>query len=362
MNIQSTLNSVAHTNLTNSSSINKDSALTNAIHSDVIHETYKKCEILEKRFESVEKNFNSFSETNRSITEKLMVISKRYKEAMTHQTNGENEDRNVPETFKNNTQKRLSPSLSVCQLSSISIDTHTSSQNRDESALNALADLDNLDISDSSNIEVEGNINENIVMPSSTTQTTTAPNTTISSQPELVNLFLNNVDDSDLNMNTIDSSPVFGLNSSQTTAHTQTRSSVANKTRITAKNEFHLSKFKTDTSSQMIIDYMIKRGVPTSIINDINVTRLVPKNCNLSTLSFISFKLDASDEVAHIITKLNFWPQTCILKEFIHKSKPVVELSSSDINSNIYADSSINFPKPAPTQRINPTTSSMTVH
>lgn len=94
-------------------------------------------------------------------------------------------------------------------------------------------------------------------------------------------------------------------------------------------HEFHLSKFKNNTTCQMIFDLMSKNGVPESLLPDVKINLLVPKQRDVSTLSYVSFKLDVNDEVATIISGLNFWPQTCFLKNFIHKPKPIIDLSSS---------------------------------
>lgn len=98
------------------------------------------------------------------------------------------------------------------------------------------------------------------------------------------------------------------------------------KTRL---NEFHLSKFGNNTTCQMILEYMSCNGVSNSLLENVKVSLLVPKQRDVATLSFVSFKLDVNNEVATIISNINFWPPTCILKNFIHKSKLIADLSSN---------------------------------
>lgn len=92
----------------------------------------------------------------------------------------------------------------------------------------------------------------------------------------------------------------------------------------------------------MVIDYMMKRGVPQILLGDIKVILLVPKDRDVTTLSFVSFKINASIDVANIITKIGFWPVGCILKEFVHKHRQVTELSLNKSSNSV-----VNFPQPA---------------
>ena len=94
------------------------------------------------------------------------------------------------------------------------------------------------------------------------------------------------------------------------------------------KHEFHLSNLERNTSRQDVIEYMQRRGVPISLMEEVKVKLLVPKDRDRNTLSFISAKIDTNPEVASIITRLNFWPPTCTLKSFIHKPKPVTDLTT----------------------------------
>lgn len=84
----------------------------------------------------------------------------------------------------------------------------------------------------------------------------------------------------------------------------------------------------------MVHDYMLSKGIPESLLANVKIKLLVSRNRDMSTLSFVSFKIDVSREVADIITRMYFWPANCTLKNFIHKTKPIVNISEVMNNSN----------------------------
>lgn len=91
------------------------------------------------------------------------------------------------------------------------------------------------------------------------------------------------------------------------------------------KYEFYVTKFSTNTTSNMILDYMRKNGVQTT--NSLKVSCLIPRSKDRSTLTFVSFKIDTENStVAEIITNPGFWPNKCTIRTFSHKS--VIDLSS----------------------------------
>lgn len=97
--------------------------------------------------------------------------------------------------------------------------------------------------------------------------------------------------------------------------------------------EFHVSRFARDTTEQMVLDYIGKHGV--SDTSSIKVYRLVPRMRDINRLSFVSFKIDVNEETSQIITRTNFWPPQCIVKEFEHRPSRVTakinEISSFTI-------------------------------
>lgn len=94
------------------------------------------------------------------------------------------------------------------------------------------------------------------------------------------------------------------------------------------QRHFHLSRASIDTTTTMIYDHMRKNGVLDA--SRIKVTKLVPRNRDISTLSFISFKIDTNDDIAAIINTPNFWPNHCVWKNFIPKSRPVASFSATN--------------------------------
>lgn len=91
------------------------------------------------------------------------------------------------------------------------------------------------------------------------------------------------------------------------------------------KHHFHLSRTSINTTTDMIYDHLHKHGI--SDTSNIKVTKLVPKNRDISTLSFVSFKIDTNHDIAKVISVPNFWPQQCIWKEFVPKPRPVANFA-----------------------------------
>lgn len=81
--------------------------------------------------------------------------------------------------------------------------------------------------------------------------------------------------------------------------------------------ELYVTKFKTNITSSHIGQYMDSMGV--SIDHNTRITPLINPNRDLNMLSFISFKIDTTEDIAKIITSDNFWPKGCCIKNFIHK-------------------------------------------
>lgn len=82
----------------------------------------------------------------------------------------------------------------------------------------------------------------------------------------------------------------------------------------------------------MILDYMRENGINDTGLSSVKIAPLVPRNRDVSSLSFISFKLDVNDELAESITKSNFWPQTCQIKQFVTKTKLYTDLAENISN------------------------------
>lgn len=91
------------------------------------------------------------------------------------------------------------------------------------------------------------------------------------------------------------------------------------------RNEFHLSNVSKDTTKEMIIDYMKLRGIHDE--SHIKLTCLVPRNRDISTLSYLSYKIDTNDDIASIIQEHNFWPPKTKFKKFVQIRPSTAEFS-----------------------------------
>lgn len=103
------------------------------------------------------------------------------------------------------------------------------------------------------------------------------------------------------------------------------------------KLEFYVTKFSTNTTPVMLQDYMRDKGVTN--FDTTRIRCLIPRNKNISTFTFVSFKIDTDAEVAKVITKPGFWPNNCKIKNFIHKS--AVDLSQGNKSTNFLSHPSV---------------------
>lgn len=92
-------------------------------------------------------------------------------------------------------------------------------------------------------------------------------------------------------------------------------------------HQFHLSRISTNTTTDMIYEHIRNNGI--SDTTNIKVTKLVPLNRDISTLSFISFKIDTTDDIANIINTPKFWPRNCKWKVFVPKTRPMGNFGST---------------------------------
>lgn len=81
--------------------------------------------------------------------------------------------------------------------------------------------------------------------------------------------------------------------------------------------ELYVSRFKTHITTSHIQQYLKNNGI--QIDHNIVITPLINPKRDLKMLSFISFKIDTTDNIAEVITSENFWPRGCLIKDFIHR-------------------------------------------
>lgn len=94
------------------------------------------------------------------------------------------------------------------------------------------------------------------------------------------------------------------------------------------KKELYLSRLANNTTVSMIESYMNRRGLD---MDNIRVTRLVPMNRDISTLTFVSFKIDTTTGIAKLIQASSFWPSGCFIKDFVRKQPKIVNIADSVI-------------------------------
>lgn len=81
--------------------------------------------------------------------------------------------------------------------------------------------------------------------------------------------------------------------------------------------ELYLTKFKTHISVDNIKSYLTDKN----IVGDFRISRLIRQNEDITKYSFVSFKIDTTNEIAEIITNKSFWPHNCTIKNFVRKNK-----------------------------------------
>lgn len=240
-------------------------------------------------------------------TENPTVMRKR-KEVMTHH----NTIKNVPEPFKQQMQKRQMPIASVCRLDCRS--------NKNDTEINFV----DLPLNNSFDIQLDTDTGRNNDLPSTSSSLTEVRNCA----QDLPN-------------------------------PTEIHQNLASVHRSMEKiNEFHLSRLMPTTTCQMVIDFMTRRGVPESLMKEVKVWPLTPKDRDPSTFSFVSFKIDAFADVANIINRINFWPSSTIFKNFVHRSKTRTR-TIADLSLNCNDSDFPEMGKPKAQHRINSNISSM---
>lgn len=88
-------------------------------------------------------------------------------------------------------------------------------------------------------------------------------------------------------------------------------------TNIQPNRELYLSKLPTRITDDTLRNYMRERGIIDT--SSVKLIKLVKKGVDQTSLSFVSYKIDTTNDIAHIISDDGFWPDQCIIKEFIHK-------------------------------------------
>lgn len=107
--------------------------------------------------------------------------------------------------------------------------------------------------------------------------------------------------------------------------------------------ELHLTKLPVDITECDIVQYIAKKGVLNA--DSIKLHKLVKRNADLSSFSFVSFKIDTTESIAKRLCERHFWPDKCIIKNFVHKNvdkkRPIASTVASAQNFRLPIDPSI---------------------
>lgn len=101
-------------------------------------------------------------------------------------------------------------------------------------------------------------------------------------------------------------------------------------------HEFHLTNLDKSVTTDMVIHFLRCKGI--SDTPNMRVTSLTSRNRDASKISFASFKIDTTDEIAKIISNHDFWPPNSIFKNFIQKRRLTATFNgispASSLNNN----------------------------
>lgn len=90
-------------------------------------------------------------------------------------------------------------------------------------------------------------------------------------------------------------------------------------------NEIYVTKFSNTTTCDNIMTYM--RNCDLNV-DSTKVFRLTKRNQDVSMLSFVSFKIETTKEIATKLLQPKFWPRGSYAKKFVRKDTIVSNLSN----------------------------------
>lgn len=94
----------------------------------------------------------------------------------------------------------------------------------------------------------------------------------------------------------------------------------------TLNNQYHLSPIDVNVTPQHIVDYITDNACVNK--KQIKVHRLTKTGQDISTLSYITLKVETTAEIGDLIAKSNFWPDHIRIKPWIAKSTTTSMASS----------------------------------
>lgn len=108
------------------------------------------------------------------------------------------------------------------------------------------------------------------------------------------------------------------------------------------KLELYLTNLPTNITDDDIFYYVKNKGILN--VDDIKLHKLVKRNADLATLSFVSYKIDTIEKVAERLCEDGFWPDKCIIKTFVQKN----QTSKPKNNAKVASAQNFRLPKTQP--------------
>lgn len=333
LSIRSTLSSLdqpSTTSASHSNTASNDSALVNAINSDIVHDIRNKCENIENKVDKLIEYNDTMKEAS-SVTSPITgnpTTMSMQKEAMTHNNNSQI----APEKSKQMKQKRLSPDSSGGWPGN---DLENDSNSIIETIINEIQSVAIISQDDSA-LEILHKSDPTVICsPMDDLALNKLTDSSVISGKESLALealekLSQNTEDLSYRSISIESihnlsgSEGIVLASAETTHKTSATSNLIIDDTVRARDNrtyhsLHLSHLPINITENVISDYIKAKGICDT--DGIKITKLVKRDADPSLFTFISFKID-SDEATHaVLSDKSFWPNNCKIKDFEHKTR-----------------------------------------
>lgn len=80
----------------------------------------------------------------------------------------------------------------------------------------------------------------------------------------------------------------------------------------------YVSNFETSVTEEQIVNYLVRKNVITSA-QDVSCKILVSPSVDISTVSFVSFKITVGSKAFDSIVKSEWWPDGIVAREFVKR-------------------------------------------
>lgn len=95
----------------------------------------------------------------------------------------------------------------------------------------------------------------------------------------------------------------------------------------------HVSRIDKSVTLEMINEY-ISQNSQLKQTENFRCSLLVKKDKDVTTLTFVSFKVDVNSEHFDILNDVNFWPEGVLIREFIPKTKTLADFMEGRLQPN----------------------------